>query len=312
MPDYRFVDGFDGSLLTFLDAYRAEKFAQHDDLQTRVSLTRTLGEIFWTDDLIARERLILETISVRNQTPFFHALYLNFLMHPEWVDRTDVYLTRLRAALPSKRWRHVVGELLKYRPRGALFEVNVYGRLSDVFSDAEPEPALPQQGGQADVRVTLAGRPIYIEDTVIGETQFLQRVGERAIQGGIATWTGDPYADAFDVVRRLVSKARQQTALHTANIICVSFADGHPFDVVRQWAFDDLLSEKRFVTNTRDPGGRLYLTDFHRRVDSVFEFNRDRFVREYVNPHALRPHRLSEEERAAIRTPLAVAPFMIR
>ena len=150
------------------------------------------------------------------------------------------------------------GKLSKDWLAGALFELNIYGRITDVFPSAEPEPAIPNQAAQADVRVHLLDRPIYIENTVIGESQFMQRVRDDAMRhGGVTTWSGDPRGDAFEVVRRFASKARRQTARDAPNIICVSFADDHPFDIARGWAFADLLSDKRFVINPKDAADRV-------------------------------------------------------
>ena len=207
----------------------------------------------------------------------------------------------------------MVGELTKYRPAGALFELNIYGLVSDAFVHTEPEPAIPGRAGQSDVQIRAFDREIYIENTVIGETQFMRRVRDHALtHGGVATWSGDPHSDAFDVVRRLAKKAHAQSAQHAPNVICVSFADDHPFDFARNWAFADLLSDKRFVANPKKPDERVYLTDFHRRIDAVFEFGRDRLIREHVNPHVTPLSRLTNDERTAIRTALTAAPLMIR
>ncbi|PYR88144.1 MAG: hypothetical protein DMF84_29625 [Acidobacteria bacterium] len=130
MFEYPVVDGFDGLLFAIIDDYRAEKFAQHDELIARVAMTRILGDIFWTDHLRARERLVLDTITARNQTPSFHALYLNFLLHPEWIGRTDAYLTRFRAGLSRQRWQPMVGG-------GALL---VTGIARNILFDLAAEP----------------------------------------------------------------------------------------------------------------------------------------------------------------------------
>lgn len=82
------------------------------------------------------------------------------------------------------------------------------------------------------------------------------------------------------------------------------------FEIVRKWAFDDLLSDKRFVVSPS--GERLYLADFQRRVDVVFEFDRNRLLHEYVNPNTLPRHRLTEAERRALREAFSAGPLMIR
>lgn len=300
------LEGFDGPLFGQIDAYRADLLDAARDLHARVSQTNALGSLL-TPDLIAGGRRVVESIAVRNQSPLFLPLFLTFLENRAWVAPTDRALVRLRDALSASPsvYRQFISNT-RSQPMSGLFELNVYDVLAAVFP-SQPQPLLTGTNKRSDVRIVVDGVPVFVEATVLSEGAFWNDIAAMMHAQGLSVYnTGGP-GPTTDA-RRIVSKIAhelEQTAPDAANVVAVSFFGTFPSDLARKWAFADLCAG----------GGPLTAgVDLSKlpRVDSIFEFSRDRLLNVHLNPHAEPAFRLTDGVRDRLRAVFQSARFMIR
>jgi hypothetical protein len=300
------LDGFDGALFGQIDGYRGDLLAATRDLHRRIAQTRALGQLL-TPDLIAAGRRVVERIGVRNQTPLFPPLFLTFLQHPEWITGTDRALVRMRNALSATPtvYRHFLSNTTA-QPMSGLFELNVYDVLADAFP-SQPQPRLTGTNRRSDVRVVIDGTPVFVEATVISEGTFWNGVAAMMHAQGLSVYSTagpGPNAEARRIVSKIGEELRQ-TALDAPNVVVLSFFDTFPSDFARKWAFADLLAGGGPFTVGSDLSNLA-------RVDSIFEFSRNRLLNTHVNPNTDTGFRLADNVRDRLRAVLASARFMIR
>ncbi len=220
-------------------------------------------------------------------------------------------MKRALAVTPSV-YREFISTTVE-QPMGGLFELNVYATLDDAFPGAVPQPRLPGSAKRGDVLICVLGRDVFVEATVIGKGQFWNGVADLMQREGTSHYgTSGPGPE--EEARRIAAKIAEelkQTATDAANVLCLSFFDTSPSELARRNAFEDLLvSGGRYYGQLRD-GTPLDLSNLN-RVDSVFEFARDRLRQVHVNQNAVAASRLAAHERDAIRTTFTARPLMIR
>jgi len=303
---------FNGTLFAALDTYKAEMLASADVLRQRVGITRALGDVV-TGDVIARGRAIIQSLDVRNDNPHYPPIFLTFLQYPEWIGPTDRILLRLKHALSSKPkiYRHFVG-YVRDQPIGGLFELNVFALLDDAFPNSVPQCKLPGSSKRTDVQISVDGVVLYVEATSITEGRYFTQLGEQARAAGQRFWVapGPGPAHAASRIVKKIAEELSQTAPEAPNILCVSFFDAMPVPPARRWAFDDAwIGGKTY--GTLPDGTRLDLSAIS-RVDSIFEFGRDRLIAVHVNPHCDPRCAVSSSVRGKIQQALGVSKLMIR
>jgi hypothetical protein len=301
-------DEFDGLLFEVIDTYKAAKLAAANDLRRQVAATRMLGDLL-TRDMIDQGVRTLRSIDVRNQMPTFPPLFLTFLEHPEWIAPTDVALRRFRRALGNRKavYDHFVSNG-RAQPMPILFELNLFRVLDEAFTDVVPQPQIPGTAGttrRADITLPLGGVQTFIEATVLGQGKYWTGVEETRREYGdrmYATSGPGPTADARRVVGKIADELKQ-TAPTAPNVIVMAFPEVFPSAPARQWAFDDVFSGGRHTAG-------FNLANIS-RVDSIYEFSRNRLVNVHVNPHCVAPHQLTPAAREQLRAALANSGFLM-
>jgi hypothetical protein len=208
------------------------------------------------------------------------------------------------AATPTV-YRHFLSNTAA-QPMAGLFELNVYDVLADAFP-AEPQPRLSGSNRRSDVRVVIDAQPLFVEATVISEGAFWNGIAAMMHARGLSVYTTGgrgPDAEARRIVSKIAEELRQ-TAPDAPNVIVVSFFGAFPSDLAREWAFADLARGNGRFTVGADLSNLI-------RVDSIFEFGRDRLLNTHVNPHADPAFRLTDSMRDRLRAVFAAARFMIR
>ena len=303
---------FNGLLFAEIDNYRRSLLTEAETLRLRIAATERLGELL-TRDAIEEGLATIRSIAVRNDNPLFDPLFLTFLNHQDWIRPTDRVLCQLDAALGMRRkmYRRFVHDSRR-QPMGGLFELNIFAALETNFPGVEPQPRLAGSTKMADFKFRCDGLDVFVEATVIDEQQFWKDVREkmRVERRSVFAAAGPgPAMTAFGIVSKVTHES-EQTSPVAPNILCLSFFDSSASPMAREWAFDDLWR-----------GGPKYGTPFNgprkdfskiERLDSVFEFSRDRLLNVHVNPHPVAACRLTDDRRDSIRAALGRAPLMIR
>ena len=194
---------------------------------------------------------------------------------------------------------------------GGLFELNVYHALEKTFPPAEPQPKLPSSRKRSDVRVKIDDVTVFIEATVLGEAQYWTGVRNSMRAAGQTSWAG-PGPGPVHGAQRVLTKIGEelsQTADGYPNILCLSFFDWNPTPEARKWAIEDAwLGGARF--GARRNGTQVDLSRLD-RIDSIFEFGRNRLRTIHMNPVTTRASKLTNELRSRIETAFQ-AELMIR
>jgi hypothetical protein len=303
---------FNGSAFAAMDSYKAEMLASAGDLRRRVASTRTLGDVL-TGDVIAHGRSIIQSLDFRNDNPTYPPVFLTFLQFPEWIGPTDNSLSRVKRALSSKPkiYRHFAG-YVRDQPMGGLFELDVYALLDDAFPGALPQPRLPNSTKRADIQIQVGSADIFVESTAIGEGRHFTKQREQMQAAGLRVWAA-PGPGPEHAARRIVGKIAeelQQTSAGVPNILALSFFDQMPIPPARKWALDDVWTGGATYGTRRD-GTRIDLSNIS-RIDSIFEFSRDRLVNTHLNPNPDPACALTNAVRSEIRNALGARQLMIR
>jgi len=304
---------FSGSGFAALDSYRSEMLTGIDELRLRVACTRALGDLL-TGDIIAQGRaVVLHELDVRNDNPYYPPVFLTFLLNPQWIRPTDDALQRMTTALAAtpKTYREFV-RCAQRQPMGGLFELNVYSVLDIAFPVALPQPKLPGTRKRSDVRVTVDGIDVYVEATVIGEAQYWTNMSTQMHARRQTVWVA-PGPGPDHGARRVVSKIAgelDQAAENAPNMLCLSFFAWDPIPPAHLLAIEDAWNGAPAYGTLQD-GTRLDLSNIG-RLDTIFEFGRDRLLKMHVNPNPLPACRLPDATRERIHKVLAADKFMIR
>ena len=308
-----YVDGFNDDEIRAVEALRARQLADADDLRRRVSASRALGDML-TPDIIDEGTQVVRSVSVRNQAPIFtRPLFLTFLENLEWVAPTDIALLQMKRALagrPATYSQFVTNAANS--SMGALFELNIYHALNEAFPGAEPQPRLTGSPPRySDVRIVVGGVTVYVEATALGDDQQTQRNHAIMFKTGqpVGGWGAGPTGEARRIVRK-VSEELRQTAPDFPNLLAISFYGINSTTFSRDLAFGDLFTGAEHYGTNAD-GQAFDLTNLS-RVDSIFEFSRDRLVRVRVNPTCDGALRLPDDVRGRIEAEMHARTFMIR
>ena len=149
---------------------------------------------------------------------------------------------------------------------GGLFEIFVKLRLllkqTPRFS-VQLDPTLPN-GREPDLRVSMGGRTIYLESTVITESDDDKASWERNFGSGVKSFTSrrSPYRDAirfyekvYDKLAKGLDPRKSQMSESDPNVLLISFYSPRaPFSAMSfgvKWALDELLANQ--------PKGRSHL-----------------------------------------------------
>ncbi len=304
---------FDGTWFSALDQYRGGMLDKARELHRRVAATRALGDVL-TPDLIARGRAIsLYELDIRNESPLYPPLFLTFAENLDWVVPTDRALHRMAGAL--KRTPKAYREFVRYvqrQPMGGLFELNVYSALDLAFPGAIPQPRLPSSKKRSDVRIDVDGTDVFIEATVLGEAAYWGNL-HKDMHARRSKWWVAPGPGPDHGARRVLSKIAtelEQTTEESPNILCLSFFDWDPTPPARKWAIDDAWLGAPYYGRRRD-GTTLDLSAI-KRLDSIFEFSRNKLITVHVNPTPLDTCRLTPEKREQVRYALGLEAMLIR
>jgi hypothetical protein len=303
---------FKGELFGQIDHYRNGLLDDTEELRLRMVHTLEFGSLV-TGDVIAAGRRVVRSIDVRNQTPIFPELFLNFLKNRQWIAPTDDALVRMKRALkgtPSVYRKFISAAAVQ--PMAGLFELNVFDLLSRAFPGAEPQPKLTGSSKRSDVRIVVDGATVYVEATVLTEGDFWGGVASMMQEQGLSVYTtAGPGPDIE--ARRIVAKVERelsQAAPDAPNIIAISFFGTFPSDMAREWAFSDLLAGGGRSTQNKD-GTKADLTNLA-YVDSILEFGRARLLKTHVNPRCDAAFRLPDATRERICRALEENEMMIR
>jgi hypothetical protein len=303
---------FDGSAFARLEEHRANLLADIDDLHLRIANTRALGEILTPDTIRRNRAVVLYELDIRNDMPTYDPLFLTFLENRHWIKPTDHALRRMAAALSKtpNTYREFVSRV-RTQPMGGLFELNVYDLLDHTFPGAVPQPKLPGTDKRSDVLCVIDGHQVYVEAAVIGEADYYrkQRESARALQQKVWTASG-PDHEARRVTSKIAGEL-DQTNRGCPNILCLSFFDWDPLPIARTWAITDAWLGAPKYGQHRHDGSRLDFSSIG-RVDSIFEFSRDRLINVHINPNSLAECRLDDATRKQFQTALAIGKLMIR
>src|SRR5205823_5944667 len=129
------------------------------------------------------------------------------------------------------------------------------------------------------------GVTVFVESTVLGEGQYFTNVRYTMQATRQTVWAG-PGPGPQHAARRVLGKIAEelsQTAANAPNILCMSFFGWTPLPPSRQWAVEDAWTGG-VTYGTRQDGTHMDLSNIS-RIDSIFEFGRDRLLHMHVNPH---------------------------
>jgi hypothetical protein len=301
------VEGFDASQKSAVESYKQDLRSATDRLRRAQAESRAFGDLL-SGDVIARGRQVVESIDIRNQTPLFPPLFLTFVENPNWIGATDDALRRIRSALSATPsvYRQFVSSCAG-QPMGGLFELNLYRVLDDAFPSAIPQPKIPASTKRSDVLVGIDGIAIYVEGTVLSEGLFWNGVERMMHEKGLSTYatSGPGPADEALRIHSKVAEELKQTAVSSPNVLCISFFGTFPSKLARDEAFNGMMAPAGPGSSPKEGFEHL------NRVDSIFEFSRDRLLRVHRNPNTTPECRLTDGTREKLVSALQ-RPLLIR
>ncbi len=250
------------------DAERRDLLEQLAEARRKAAQLPTLTSLLpatFFDDIECRIEIEVDGLhSVKLPVAFFLLVRRDI----EALGRLDAILARLAEEGQQEGLANLVERLVDRRNHrragGALFEVDI---LTDLLRDAQfggiLYPGLPGTARKAEASIQVGGRQIYMEATVLTQSEDQERLQDLAItsayrsltseeqqeakelgatvEGGIVSGTGRPYNDAYRVIVKLHDK-RDQLAAGAPNVICLGIADHVPRDPVIRWAVDALFT----------------------------------------------------------------------
>ncbi|MGH7263609.1 MAG: BrnA antitoxin family protein [Candidatus Rokuibacteriota bacterium] len=182
---------------------------------------------------------------------------------PPYLRRFDTLLGRLGPRHRKNLLDRLRGEEDYRHAAGAIFEVDILGRLIDTAPAASVTPC-PRTGArnEADAALRLGTRTVFLETTLLTQTRNQERsrdIGTESAGGtrpgdrelmdlgifslgtGVVGAVGDPYGDALRVIGKLAGK-REQLHPGAPNLVCLGLADALPHPTSVGWAVENLFT----------------------------------------------------------------------
>jgi tyrosyl-tRNA synthetase len=240
--------------LSVIAAYRATKRVETKQLRSRMSSTRVLRDLF--PGMLIEGELTLDSVTLWNQTPEFHPLFLLLLRNPAQVDRLDRALAALKQS--ADVYWPTFKQLLFERPLLALSELGVFDKLNRRWPSVGLLP--PDASGAIEFRVDVGMTLVRLRVLALDESAYWKSL--RQVTG--------PLADGVNVGSGPHPGARLERAIRLAfrqfegsgpKVLCVNLWD--PLDVdFAQFAAQKALDEA-------DPSCDSVLTFVRQELNSV-------------------------------------------
>ena len=298
---------FDGLDFDRVDNYRDELFKKLERLRIARAFSRVLGAAL-TFDLLEQGRVVLGRIDARNQTPRLPRLFAYLLLRPELFDVVDLVLERATMSMKTTQV-HEVFRRLRDSPDSVLPELAVYECCRRDGLSVEWFPKVALTGKEADLAVTVFGRRVFLEVTVLNQGTFWDHVDESVELSESGVWSGAGPGISKDAnrVSRKIAEELRQTAPGEANVLLVVFAAVFPTKIARPIGFNDALEGPPFVFL---PSGSLLDFSPRTHLDSAIEFDATMLRAVYISPECYSSSRLSDDERFKLVSALRRLPFI--
>lgn len=198
---------------------------------------------------------------------------------------------------------------LRDSPDSVLPELAVYECCLRAGLGAEWFPKVNLTGKEADLAVTVLGRRICLEVTVLNQGTFWNNVDESVelSESGVWSGAGPGISEDANRVSRKIAEELQQTAPGEANVLIVVFAAVFPTKIARPIGFNDALEGPAFVVL---PSGSLLDFSPRTHLDSAIEFDATSLRSVYISPECYSLSRPSEDQRMKLVGALRRLPFI--
>lgn len=256
-----------------------------------------------TDGRLDEARRVIEAL---NENPWgrFPAMFFYLFRSSRRLAAIERAMAAAKPRMSATSWNELVNDLGSQNPTGAVGELAVFIAAHDGGLRPQWHPRAPT-GKRPDLLVTVRGRAVYLEVSVLAQSAPLNALDRAAeLAGGVASGSVPSFEGQSERVDGKIEEKLKQVVPDSPNVLALIFTSFSEDEQGRAWGFERAFDGK--AVEALDSGRVIDRINRH-HLDCVLAFD---YTKPTVQMSPSYPHtRLTDDERLALVAALNPLPF---